>query len=305
MTKIGFAMPAKEVADVSESAAAAGTIGFDSFSVYGDLGDLPAYTGLQIAADHLLESAIPAVGPMGVTPAIEDPLSIAYSALHLDKLLPGRTYIGLVRGALLESIGKKPASLADIEQSVLQIRSLFEKRDRELPPIYLGGFGEKLHELAVNVGARAIKLGGSASVELAKVIKQRINSSDIKLVLGAVSVVDNDRNYARDLARREAAKYIAVVGPHDTTLDEDAKASLLKFCKIYAAGHPYAHRSISDSLLDKFSIAGTPEDAIERIVSMEGVVDRFEIGTPHGIGSRIEAIRFINKTVIAELGAQI
>lgn len=77
-----------------------------------------------------------------------------------------------------------------------------------------------------------------------------------------------------------------MAGLLDTTLDPDELASLAHFTEKFRIGDPQASDAISDSLLDKFSIAGTPEDAIETVSKMDGLVDRFEFGTPHGLRGR-------------------
>ena len=50
MVRVGIGLPGKSVADVCASAEAAAPYAFDSFSVYGDLYDLPPYGVLHAAA---------------------------------------------------------------------------------------------------------------------------------------------------------------------------------------------------------------------------------------------------------------
>jgi hypothetical protein len=53
MVRIGIGLPGKSFADIRASAEAAAPYVFDSFSVYGDLYDLPPYGVLPAAADAL------------------------------------------------------------------------------------------------------------------------------------------------------------------------------------------------------------------------------------------------------------
>lgn len=301
MIKVGIGLPGQTIADVRGAAEAASPYGFDSFSVYGDLGDLPPYAVLHAAADILKDTAIKHIGPMGVPVAMQHAEVIGMHALALEEQLPGQTYIGLVRGAFLESIGEKPASLAKLEATIYGLRSKFHDRGEQIP-VYIGGFGQKALSVAGKLAVDGVKLGGSTNPVLAESARRTINNQETKLVLGAVSVIDANRHAARQLARREVAKYLDVVGSLDVTLNPDEQASLDSFVARFRAGDIDASSSISDELLDKFAIAGTPEDALEALNKMNGIVDRFEFGTPHGLHDRQSAIHYIGQSIINVLG---
>lgn len=293
MTKIGIGLPGQSIADVRSAAESAAPYDFDSFSVYGDLGDLPPYAVLHATANALRGSAVKHVGPMGIPVGMQHPEVVAMHARALEEQLPGQSYVGLVRGAFLESIGEKPASLAQLETTLSTLRD----KDSNIP-IYLGGFGERLLALAGRLGVDGVKLGGTTNVELAKQARQTIANPELEIVLGAVSVIDKDRKAARTLARREVAKYLDVVGYLDNTLNDDELESLDRFVVLFRSGSFEAPEAISDSLLDKFALAGTPEDAQEVVNKMDGVVDRFEFGTPHGLDGRTSAICLVGESLV-------
>lgn len=300
MTKIGLGLPGESIADVRGAAAAAAQYKFDSFSVYGDLGDLPPYAVLHASADQLGGSVIDHVGPMGVPVGLQHAEVIAGHAMALDEQLPHRTSIGLVRGAFLEQIAEAPASLGHLSDTVRYIRRRFETEGRSTPPIYIGALGPKLLRIAGELGVRGVKLGGSVNPALAEYVRGAIRNPEVEVVLGAVSVIDPDRKAARARARVEVAKYLAVVGRHDPTLSPDEQASLGRFKARFETGETLgAARSISDALLDKFALAGTPDDALSALerMNMAGV-DRFEFGTPHGLGGRADAINYIGETIV-------
>src|SRR5690606_41853614 len=83
------------------------------------------------------------------------------------------------------------------------------------------------------------------------------------VVLGAVTVVDEDREAARALARREVALYLPVVARLDPTVE--VPHDLVERIRQHVnAGEPdRAARLISDDLLDRFAFAGTPAVLIE------------------------------------------
>lgn len=301
MTKIGLGLPGQSVEDVRGAAEAAAPYGFDSFSVYGDLGDLPPYAVLHASAKSLEGSHVNHIGPMGVPVGMQHDEVIAMHALALEEQLPHQSYIGLVRGAFLESIGGKPASLSELKNTIGSLRSKFQEHDIDIP-IYIGGFGQRILAMAGLLAVDGVKLGGSTNPELAIKARGTIKNPTTDLVLGAVSVIDEDRKAARALARREVAKYLHVVGHLDSTLDGDALDSLQKFVKRFEAQDPDAGDSISDELLDMFALAGTPEDAINAIARMDGIVDRFELGTPHGLHGRAQAVHYIGQSIMKEIG---
>jgi 5,10-methylenetetrahydromethanopterin reductase len=299
MVAVGIGLPGKSVADMRASAAAAAPYAFASFSVYGDLYDLPPYGVLPIAAEILRGTPVQRVGPLGVPVGLLHPEIIAAHALALEEQLPGQSSIGLVRGAFLEAIGERPASLRQLEETIVYIR---QRLGGETPPIYIGGFGPKILALAGRLAVTGIKLGGSTNPDLAAHAAATIGHPRVEIVLGAVSVIDRDRQAARRLARFEVAKYLAVVGELDPTLQGDELESLQKFRTRFKMGDQDAGRAISDALLDKFALAGTADDALAAMARMDGKVSRFEFGTPHGLGTRPEAIRYIGEAIVNQSG---
>jgi 5,10-methylenetetrahydromethanopterin reductase len=300
MLRVGLGLPGKSVAEVRASAEAAAPFAFDSFSVYGDLGDLPPYGVLHASADVLRDTPIRHIGPLGVPVGLLHPEVIATHAMVLEEQLPGQSSIGLVRGAFLEALGERPAPLQRLQETIRFIRQRFG--NAQVPPLYIGGFGPHVLALAGHLGVAGIKLGGSANPALAERAATIINNPEVEIVLGAVSVIDPDRRAARTVARSEVAKYLAVVGTLDPTLDGDERASLQQFLERFRGADPRAGDAISDALLDRFALAGTADDALTALERMHGKAARFEFGTPHGLGERALAIRYIGEAIIKELG---
>lgn len=299
MTKLGIGLPGQSIADVQRSAEAAIPYGYDSFSVYGDLGDLPPYAALHAAANILKDSDVESIGPMGIPVGMQHLEVIAAHALALEEQLPQQSYVGLVRGAFLDTIGERPATIDRLRDTVVGLQRKFEATESTIP-IYLGGFGKRVFGLAGRLSVDGIKLGGSANPLLAEQARQAIGNTAARIVLGAVSVIDPDRKAARARARQEVSKYLHVVGSFDTTLDPDETASLRNFLEKYEAADQVAPDMISDSLLDKFALAGTPEDVQSKLEQMQGHVDRFEFGTPHGLHDRSSALHFIGQSIVNE-----
>jgi len=94
------------------------------------------------------------------------------------------------------------------------------------------------------------------------VVRSWTGSSDVRIVVGCVTVVDEDGAWARERARAAVAPYLDVVAGLDPTLE------------LHGGQEPP---------LDRFVIAGTPEEVAARVIALwEAGADRVELGTPQG-----------------------
>jgi len=104
------------------------------------------------------------------------------------------------------------------------------------------------------------------------------------VVLGAVTVVDEDGAAARGRARTEVARYLAVVAELDPATKLPAGLAD-RVRALVASGQDEAAGSlIPDAVLDRFAFSGTPEQVAtlaERV--LEAGADRVDFGTPHGL----------------------
>ena len=99
--------------------------------------------------------------------------------------------------------------------------------------------------------------------------RERLGDSDTRLVVGAVTVVDEDDDAARAHARRQVALYLPVVAGRDPTVDIDPDVPA---------------DEIPDDVLDLFAFAGEPARIVELASRLfDAGADRVEFGTPHGI----------------------
>ena len=134
-------------------------------------------------------------------------------------------------------------------------------------PLLIGTWSPKTAALAGEV-ADEVKLGGSANPELIRLLRGWIGNDDVRIVVGAVSVVDEDGDAARARARNEVALYLPVVAHRDPTLEL---------------------RPGQEPPLEKFVLAGTPEEVAAQVHRLvEAGANRVDLGTPrahHGRGS--------------------
>jgi 5,10-methylenetetrahydromethanopterin reductase len=105
----------------------------------------------------------------------------------------------------------------------------------------------------------------------------------VGIVMGAVTVVDEDGVAARTLARQHVARYLPVVAPLDPTVDLPPDL-LHRIATLVATGNDLdAAALVPDDVLDRFAFSGTPHHVIEQAEALFSAgATRIEFGTPHG-----------------------
>ena len=254
--------------------------GVDCLSVFHDLRYQPAIGPLLLSA-RVTERI--RLGPAALNPFTLHPYEIAGQAAMLDLASGGRAYLGLVRGAWLELLGLEPTnSLGALREAVDVVTRLLAgdasgvkgehfhlepgvtlayERVRDRIPLLIGTWGPRTAAWAGTV-ADELKIGGSANPDLIPIVRGWLGKSRTRIVVGCVTVVDEDASWARERARAAVAGYLDVVAKLDPTLEL---------------------RASQNAPLEKFTIAGTPEQVAERVrLLWEAGADRVELGTPQG-----------------------
>lgn len=281
--------------------------GFDGVAVYNDLLYQPAWLPLlEIArqTDRLR------LGPAAVNPFTCHPLNIAGNIALIDEASNGRAYLGLARGAWLDFVGIQPREpVVAMTEALTAVRHLLRRDKSPLPgrhfplaggdslrwaggraeiPFVLGSWGPQTIAACIGMISE-VKLGGSANPPAAAWLRRFLDDrggADVGVVLGAVTVVDEDGVAARALARREVSLYLPVIADLDPTLEIDPR--LLEGLRAAAAVHDYqaAARFVADDLLASFCFAGTPQEvALQAAEVVSAGASRVEFGTPHGLST--------------------
>ena len=173
-------------------------------------------------------------------------------------------------------------------------------------PFLLGSWGEKTLRACLPFISE-VKVGGSANPDAAAWMRGLIDrhasaagreAEEIGVVMGAVTVVDEDAAAARTLARREVALYLPIVAALDptVTIEPDRLAGM----QAAADGYDFdaAARFISDELLAKFALASSPESMAEQAASLFAAgASRVEFGTPHGLSAE-SGLRLLGERVL-------
>jgi 5,10-methylenetetrahydromethanopterin reductase len=318
----------KTVAEYGALAELAEGLGFDGISVYADLGFQPAIVPLLTIAQHTRRVRI---GPAALNTWLLHPVEIAGQIAMLDAVSGGRAYLGLARGAWLDAVGieeKKP--VRRLREAIGAIRYLLAGREEGfageiflLPPgrllqfevlradvpILIGTWGAKTAELTGEV-ADEVKIGGSANPALVPVVRGYLAKGEqragrelgsVGIVIGAVTVVDEDGAAARALARKEVARYLPVVAPLDPTV-EVPETLLHRMASLVAAGaDDEAAALVPDDILDRFAFSGTPEQVVRQAAALFAAgATRIEFGTPHGFTGE-GGVRLLGARVVPAL----
>ena len=302
---------------------------FDVVSVYCDAPYHPSYGPLTLMAPHINKARI---GPAAVSPFRIHPIDIAANTALLSELARGGVYVGLARGAWLADHGIKepPSPINGIREAIEIVRNLlsggsggingkvFNIREHvrspyplptETIPVLVGTWGKTLARVAGEL-ADEVKIGGSCNPLMVKHLQPQISLGErtahrepgsVKIVMGAVTVVDEDRILARKVSRREVALYLPIVASLDPSIQMEPDL-LDRLQRLVNAGDfDQAGNLISDDLLDLIAFSGNPGDIIEQTLALyDKGVNRVEFGTPHGIDSKL-GIGLLGKTVLPEI----
>jgi 5,10-methylenetetrahydromethanopterin reductase len=242
------------------------------------------------------------LGPASLNPFTLHPYEIAGQIAMLDAVSGGRAYLGLAKGAWLDRLGiEEERPLAALREAVAIIRALLAgdeggvdgrrftlapgtvlayPRGRESVPLTIGTWGPRTARWAGTV-ADEVKVGGSANPDLVPVVRDWIGNPAVGLVVGCVTVVDEDGDWARDRARAVVGPYLGVVASLDPTLEL---------------------RGGETPPLERFTIAGTPEEVANRVRELwDAGAARVELGTPQG-RTTVGGIQQICERVLPLLG---
>ncbi len=318
----------KSMSDYAELARLVEDYGFDTLSIYSDLLYQPPILPLAMAAQATSRILL---GPASLNPYTLHPVEITGQIATLDLLSQGRAYLGISRGAWLDSLRLRqmhPVSrmteAIDIFNHLLtgeqdrftgrhfQLephQKLEYQVQREHVPVMVGTWGPRMMR-SVSTRVDEVKIGGSANPKIVPLAKEWLAEGNelagmpdhrVHIVLGAVTVVDEDRDAARQLIRSEMALYLPVVAELDPTVDLPYDL-LRQIDRLVKRGDQVAAGAlISDEIIDRFAFAGSPADVISQCEELFDVgVHRIEFGTPHG-STPENGLRLLGEKVLPAL----
>jgi 5,10-methylenetetrahydromethanopterin reductase len=278
LSEVGLGLQSdKSLAEYETLGRRAEEAGFDVVSVFHDLFFQPAIFPL-LAIARVTERV--RLGPAALNVRTLHPVELAGQAAALDLASNGRAYLGLVAGAWLEQLGlDEERPLTRLREAVEVVRRLLAgdrsgfagerfslaagaglayEPLRPAVPLMIGTWRQRTASFAATA-ADEVKIGGSANPDMVRLMRSWLGDGGPRIVVGAVTVVDEDGARARAEARARVQMYLDVVAELDPTLDGSAPP------------------------LEKFALAGTPEEVAAQAAALyEAGVHRVEFGNPQG-----------------------
>src|SRR6478672_7083986 len=252
------------------------------------------------------------LGHFVTNPGIRDPTVTASWYATMQDLSEGRMVMGIGRGdSSRRVVGLKPVRVAEFEARCAMIKDLMNGRpvvwnEKELQlkwartdlpdiPMWIAGYGPKALAVAGRVADGVIIQLADPQIiqwimDTARKAAEEVgrDPSELKCIVGAPSNVTDDIESARE----QAKWFPAMVSNHVMDLIErygfdseipPALTATVKARKFY----DYKEHSrvgakhgefVTDDIVDRFCVLGTPEQAIEKLQELEAVgVDQLNI----------------------------
>ncbi len=253
------------------------------------------------------------LGTCVTNPATREPSVTASLLAVLNEISGGRMDLGIGRGdSARRVLGKAPTSMQDLETAVEAIRALVEGRSiefegtaLELPwspggklPVWIAGYGPVALKLTGRIADGAMLQIGDPDLVRWFVSQVRASASasgrdegSVRIMAAAASYI-GDRETARDRVRW----FPALVSNHVVDLvnkypREDLPEELTTYIRD-REGYDYHHHAevgssnasfVADEIVDRFAIAGSVDDHIERLRALaDAGVDQFNLYLMNG-----------------------
>src|SRR6266536_3092615 len=282
-----------------------------------------SYATLPLAAAQTSKIKL---GHFVTNPGIRDPTITASWYATMQDISDGRMVMGIGRGdSSRRVVGLQPVKVAEFERRCAMLKELMNGRavqwnDKELElkwvrdelpeiPMWVAGYGPKALGVAGRVGDGVIiQLADPVIIQWIMDTARRAaeeagrDPSELKCIVGAPSHISDDLADAREQSRW----FPAMVSNHvkdlidrygtDGSVVPQALTDYVQQREFY----DYNEHSrvgakhgefVSDEICDRFSILGTPEQAIEKLRHLESIgVDQFNIYLmTHGQEETLEA----------------
>jgi 5,10-methylenetetrahydromethanopterin reductase len=298
--RFGFVFLARDLKAVGPIASLGEEQGFDLIG----LCDSPSlcfdpFIGLSLAAERTHQVRL---GTAVTNPQTRHPLVLANLAAGLEQLAPGRSFLGIGTGnSAVRHAGARPANLETLADAVETIRSLLEGQvldfggssETRLPgdckrvPIMMAGSGPRALRLAgrladvvfVNLGVLPeVVADGYGWVREGAEAAGR-DPAELELWVYVPGAVDTDREQAIDEIKGAAvaiAAYVLRGDPQTKRVPPEIAPRVERLLRDYdygehlTPGHSSTYHladrvGIADYLLDRFTIAGAPDDCGRKI----------------------------------------
>lgn len=284
----------RSIAEGIQRARRAEALGFEAvFLADSHLNSLDPFQVLAVSA---VQTEKIRLGTAVTNMVYRDPTVLAGSAASLNEISHGRAILGIGTGdGPVYSLGRRATPIAQFEEGLKTIRALVQGkaimvrpgsaalRIGKLPvPIYVSAEGPKGLRVAGRT-ADGVILGTGFDLRVLRWAREQIaqgaaeagrRASDIDLIAAGMVCVDDNGNEARDLVRRRLANR----AHHNfrftlETVPPEELAGVKRFMEAFDITRPIEERVdpklVTDYLVRRFSIAGTPDECARRVEELK------------------------------------
>jgi len=310
---------ARTVREAVERAKRAEELGFEAvFFADSQMNNVDPYQAMATCA---LNTKTIRFGTAVTNMVYRDPTITANSFATLNEISEGRAIVGMGTGdGPVYSLGRGATKLTDFEKGLRLIRDLLHDRGVDVPkskerdggnvrlkagkrpvPIYISAEGPKTLRVAGRT-CDGVILGTGFDKQVTDWARRQIGEGakeegrkleDIDVMPAGMIVVDDDG----DLARKRVRSRMANRAHHNfrftmETVPEGEAAGVKRFMDNFDISKPIEERVdpdfVTDYLLHRFTIAGTPAECIARVKRLEADgVQRILLTPPNAIYDQV------------------
>lgn len=291
---------ARNIQEALGRAKRAETLGFEAiFFADSHMNNVDPYQLMAICATQTKKIRL---GTAVTNMVYRDPTITANSFATLNEISDGRAIVGLGTGdGPVYSLGRTATKLVDFEKGLRTIRDLLHGRGVKVPagkeraggtvmlkagkrpvPIYISAEGPKTLRIAGRT-CDGVILGTGFDLDVLEWARARIaegakesarSVSEIDIMPAGMIVVDDDG----DLARKRVRSRMANRAHHNfrftmETVPEKQAEGVKKFMENFDISKPIEERIapefVTKYLLERFTIAGTPDECIAKVKRLE------------------------------------
>ena len=310
---------ARTVQEAVDRARRAEQLGFEAvFFADSQMNNVDPYQVMAMCANNTKKIRF---GTAVTNMVYRDPTITANSFATLNEISEGRAIIGMGTGdGPVYSLGRTATRLVEFEKGLRTIRDLLHDRGIDVAksreraggnvklkvgkrpvPIYISAEGPKTLAVAGRT-CDGVILGTGFAKPVTDWARQRIAEgakeagrtlAEIDIMPAGMIVVDEDG----DLARRRVRSRMANRAHHNfrftmETVPEGEAAGVRRFMDNFDISKPIEERIdpsfVTDYLLDRFTIAGTPQECIEKVKRLESDgIKRILLTPPNAIYDQV------------------
>ena len=310
---------ARTVHEAVERAVRAEQLGFEAiFFADSQMNNVDPYQALAMCA---VKTTRIRFGTAVTNMVYRDPTITANSFATLNEISEGRAIIGLGTGdGPVYSLGRTATKLVEFQKGLSTIRDLLHDRGIDVAqskeraggnvklkagkravPIYISAEGPKTLRVAGRT-CDGVILGTGFDKAVTDWARRRIAEGtqdagrrleEIDIMPAGMIVVDDDG----DLARRRVRSRMANRAHHNfrftmETVPEGEAAGIKRFMDNFDISKPIEERVdpnfVTDYLLDRFTIAGTPQECIDKVKRLEADgISRILLTPPNAIYDQV------------------